>query len=309
MLATRLILDQGIEVIGVGFSSPFFDSGRGRRAAGILGVGFRSRDLTAGMIAVLKAPRYGYGKNCNPCTDCHRLMVASAASLLAELGASFIVSGEVLGQRPKSQTRDALNAVAKGAGRGLLLRPLCALLLEETAPEREGWVDRSRLLGISGRSRKVQLELAERYGLSGYQSPGGGCLLTEAGYCRKLKELKEHEGWKKEELSLLRVGRHFRLSSGARAVSGRDQEENEGLERLARPGDLLFQAAGRPGSLILLRKKEPVTPRDRELAAAICRRYSKERKSAGLAVNCRVKGEAGETVIAAGVEDTTGLMI
>ncbi|MDP8234915.1 MAG: hypothetical protein P9M08_00875 [Candidatus Erginobacter occultus] len=309
MLATRLVLDQGIEVIGVGFSSPFYSSQRGRRAAGSLGVPFFSRDITGEMIKILLAPVHGYGKHLNPCTDCHRLMVATAAGLLKELEASFIVTGEVLGQRPKSQTRDALNAVAKGAGRGLLLRPLSALLLPETVPEREGWVDRSYLLGISGRSRKVQLELAEQYGLTGYESPGGGCLLTEEGYCRKLKELKEHEGWEAEELNLLRVGRHFRLPSGARAVSGRNREENEELEKLARRGDILFQAAERPGSLVLLRKRGPVTPRDRELAAAICLRYSKEKDPVRLEIACRVKGEAGEKIVAAGAEDISALMI
>jgi len=309
MLAARLILDQGIEVTGIGFTSPFYGSDRGRRAAESLGIPFHSRDITGGMIAVLEKPRYGYGKNLNPCTDCHRLMVSTAASLLGELGASFIVSGEVLGQRPKSQTRDALNAVAKGAARGLLLRPLSALLLAETVPEREGWVDRSRLLGISGRSRKVQLELAERYGLTGYRSPGGGCLLTESGYCRKLKELKENEGWEEEELKLLAVGRHFRFPSGARAVSGRNREENEELERLARPGDLLFQAVERPGSLVLLRKRGPLTARDRELAAAVCRRYSKDKDTPGLAVGCRVAGREGETIVRAGEETLSGLMI
>ncbi len=309
MLAARLILDQEIEVEGIGFTSPFFGSGRGREAARALGIQFHSRDITTGMIGALERPVYGYGRNLNPCTDCHRLMVAAAAGLLDELGASFIISGEVLGQRPKSQTRDALNAVAKGAGRGLLLRPLSARLLEETVPEREGWVDRSRLLGLSGRSRKVQLELAERYGLSGYGSPGGGCLLTEAGYCRKLRELKEHEGWKEDELHLLRLGRHFRLPSGGRAVSGRDRAENEELERLARPGDLLFQAVERPGSLVLLRTLGAATARDRELAAAICLRYSKEKNVSRLAVGCRCPGESGATVVTARAEDVAGWMI
>ncbi len=308
MLAARLILDQGIEVTGVGFSSPFYGSRRGRRAAESLGTPFVSRDITREMIEVLSNPAHGYGKHLNPCTDCHRLMVSTAAGMLEELGASFIVTGEVLGQRPKSQNRDALNAVAKGAGRGLLLRPLSARLLPETVPEREGWVDRSRLMGISGRSRKVQLELAERYGLTGYQSPAGGCLLTEAGYCRKLKELREHEGWVPEELNLLRFGRHFRLPSGGRVVSGRNREENEILEKLAREGDYLFQAAERPGSLVLLRKPVEVTARDRELAAAVCLRYSKEKGVPRLALARWRPGEE-KAIIEAGAEDISGLMI
>ncbi len=308
LLAARLILDQGIAVTGLGFSSPFYGSRRGRRAAESLGIPFVSRDITGGMIEILSHPAHGYGKHFNPCTDCHRLMVSTAAGMLGELGASFIVTGEVLGQRPKSQTRDALNAVARGAGRGRLLRPLSARLLPETVPEREGWVDRSRLLGISGRSRKVQLELADKYGLTGYQSPAGGCLLTEAGYCRKLKELREHEGWIPEELNLLRVGRHFRLPSGARVVSGRNRKENEILEKLARKGDYLFQAAERPGSLVLLRKPGPVTPRDRELAAAVCLRYSKEKDPLRLALACWRPGEE-RTIIPAVPEDISGLMV
>ncbi len=309
ILATRLILDQGVEVIGVGFFSPFYTSSQGRRAAAGFEIPFYSRDLTEGMIAILTNPVYGYGKHLNPCTDCHRLMVATAAGLLQELEASFIITGEVLGQRSKSQTRDALNAVAKGAGRGLLLRPLSALLLAETVPEREGWVDRSRLLGISGRSRKVQLALAEKYGLTGYASPGGGCPLTEESFCRKLEELKEHEGWVPEELHLLRVGRHFRLPSGARVVSGRNREENEDLETLARGGDYLFQAAERPGSLVLLRARGPVTDRDRELAAAICLRYSKEKDPVRLEIVYREAGRDGATIIAALPEDISSFMI
>lgn len=309
ILATRLILDQEIEVIGVGFSSPFYTSSRGRRAAAGLEIPFYSRDLTEGMIAILNNPIYGYGKHLNPCTDCHRLMVATAAGLLDELGASFIFTGEVLGQRPKSQTRDAINAVAKGVGRGLLLRPLSALLLSETIPEREGWVDRSRLLGIFGRSRKIQFDLAEQYGLSDYSLPGGGCLLTEKSFCRKLKELKEHEGWEEAELNLLRVGRHFRLPPGGRVVSGRNQEENEELEKLAQEGDYLFQAAEHPGSLILLRKRGPVTDRDRDLAAAICLRYSKDKDAPRLKIICREMGRAGETTIEAIKEDISSLMI
>jgi len=226
ILAARVIMDQGIEVVGISFSTPFFSSERGRRSALELGIDFRSYDITAEYIGILSHPRYGYGRNCNPCTDCHRLMVLVAARKLEELEASFIVTGEVVGQRPKSQTRDALNAVAKVISTKLLLRPLSALLLSETFPEKEGWVDRSKLLSLSGRSRKAQLALAAEYGLKDYSSPGGGCLLTEPGYCRKLLELKEKEGWKIPDLELLRVGRHFRIPSGARVVSGRDDRDS-----------------------------------------------------------------------------------
>ncbi|MFH1039087.1 MAG: tRNA 4-thiouridine(8) synthase ThiI [PVC group bacterium] len=289
MLTARLILDQGIDVDGIGFFTPFFSSDRGRIAADRLGIPFYPFDITGEFIRILQKPRYGYGRNCNPCTDCHRLMVATAAGKLEERGAAFIITGEVLGQRPKSQTRDALNAVAKGAGRGLLLRPLSALLLEETIPEKKGWVDRSRLLGLSGRSRKEQLALAARYGLEGYSTPAGGCLLTEEHYCRRLKELKEREGWNAADLELLRVGRHFRLPSGAKVISGRDEGENLRLEQLAADGDLLLQAADKPGSLILLRAPGGSSPGDLELAAAVCARYSKEKGRPSLEIACRKK--------------------
>ena len=294
MLAARLIMDQGIEVIGVSYSTPFFSSERGRRSALELGIDFQSYDITAEYIGILRHPRYGYGRNCNPCTDCHRLMVSIATRKLEELAASFIITGEVVGQRPKSQTRDALNAVAKGTSPGLLLRPLSALLLPETMPEKEGWVDRSKLLSLSGRSRKDQFALAARYGLKDYSSPGGGCLLTEPGYCRKLLELKEQEGWKIPDLELLRVGRHFRISSGVRVVSGRDDQENRALIKLARENDYLFQAARRPGSLIILRCRGKLSPGDISVSAAICARYSKEKEESVFEIDYWRGGERKE---------------
>ncbi|MEA1928664.1 MAG: tRNA 4-thiouridine(8) synthase ThiI [Candidatus Auribacterota bacterium] len=278
MLASRLIMDQGIEVIGVSFSSPFFGSERGKRSARELEIDFRSYDISASYIGILKHPRYGFGKNCNPCTDCHHLMVAIAARRMEELEASFIITGEVVGQRRKSQTRDAMNAVARGTSSGLLLRPLSALLLDETIPEKEGWVDRSGLLGLSGRSRKEQFALAQKYDLKDYSSPGGGCLLTEAGYCRKLLELREEEGWTIPDLELLRVGRHFRVHPGVRVISGRDDRENQVLLKLGDDDDYLFQANRRPGSLIMLRFGGELSPEDINIAASICARYSKEKE-------------------------------
>lgn len=278
ILAARLILDQEIEVVGVGFSSPFFSSRRGRQSASALGVEFRSYDISKEYIDILLRPKYGYGKNCNPCTDCHRLMVSIAGRHMEEIGAAFIITGEVIGQRPKSQTRDALNAVAKAVKPGLILRPLSALLLAETIPEKEGWVDRSKLLNLSGRSRKIQFALAERYGLKDYSSPGGGCLLTDSSYCRKLMELRSEEGWDLDELELLRVGRHFRIRPGVRVVSGRNDQENHELLRLAKNRDYLFQACRNPGSLIVLRSRRKVSREDINTAASICARYSKGKR-------------------------------
>lgn len=275
ILAAELIRQQGIETIGVGFKSPFFGCEKGRRAARELGMPFYYFDIASQLIEILKHPRYGYGKNLNPCIDCHRMMVREAFRRMEYLGASFVVTGEVLGERPKSQNHSGLNAVAKAGKEGLLLRPLSALLLEETIPEREGWVNRQELLDISGRSRKRQIELAARFGIKDYPSPAGGCLLTESGYCRKLLELKNKEGWKAEHLELLRLGRHFRLLSGNKAVSGRNEAENRKLHEIALPDDYFFQAVEKPGSLALLRAKGGSSGDDIKVAASICTRYSK----------------------------------
>jgi len=294
ILAARLIREQGVEVVGIGFSSPFFDCRKGEEAAREMEIDFHCFDLSARFLQMMEHPPHGYGKNLNPCVDCHRLMVKEAFSRMERLGADFVITGEVLGQRPKSQNRAALRAVAGAGAPGLLLRPLSAKLLEETVAEKEGWVNRSRLLGLSGRGRKKQLELAERFGIKNYSSPGGGCLLTESEFCRRLKELKKHEGWKRRRIELLRLGRHFRLPSGARAVSGRDERENKELARRAVVGDYLFQAAGRPGSLVLLRKKTKPDRKDLELAASICARYSKEKSSSELKIRCWKKNENGD---------------
>ena len=294
LLAVRLIQEQGIEVIGIGFSSPFFSFVPGENAAGHLKIPFSHFDLTAELLKIIDHPRYGYGKNLNPCADCHQVMIREAFRRRKDLEADFVISGEVLGQRPKSQTRDMLNAVAGGGEKGLLLRPLSARLLPVTIPEKKGWVNRKKLFNISGRSRKRQLALAEKFGITEYSPPGGGCLLTEAAFCRKMMELKHQEGWKPEYLFLLSLGRHFRLPSETRVISGRDEKENDRMERVARRGDYLFQTAIHPGSLLLLKSRARPDQDDLITAAALAARYSRERTAAAVKVNCWVAGKSGE---------------
>ena len=190
-LAVRLIQNQGIVVTGINFSSPFFGADkRTERAAHDLGIDLRVEPVGEEYLErVLKNPVYGYGKNMNPCIDCHAFMFRKAGDLMEELGASFIITGEVLGQRPMSQNRSALNAVDKLSGyKGYIVRPLSARLLEATVPEKEGWIQRELLLDISGRSRTRQMKLAEEYGIKEYPSPAGGCLLTEQNFARRLKK-------------------------------------------------------------------------------------------------------------------------
>jgi hypothetical protein len=274
MLAARLLLEQSIEVLVLAFVTPFFGSEKARRAAGQLRLPLRVIDLTIPHWALLKNPRHGFGKNLNPCIDCHALMLREAGNLLDPLGADFLFTGEVLGQRPFSQTKPSLRAVEKTSGYpDLILRPLSALLLPETRPEREGLVDRSRLLDISGRSRRRQIALAEQYGLKDYPNPAGGCLLTDPLFTRRLRELWDHSpDPEMREVELLKVGRHFRLASGCKVVIGRNQRENEAIEAQAGTQDGKARALGYPGPVALI-IGQPETA-DWEQAAQLTAAYS-----------------------------------
>jgi tRNA-uridine 2-sulfurtransferase len=253
MLAARIIVEQGIQVQGVSFETPFFGAEKARRAAEQLKIPLKVLDITQDHWEMLKAPRYGYGKGMNPCIDCHALMVRRAAEYLKEIQADFLFTGEVLGQRPFSQTKPSLRAVEKESGhRDLILRPLSALLLKETKPEQEGLVDRSRLLDIHGRSRNRQMALAERYGLHDYPAPAGGCLLTDPIFSIRLKELFFHSpGPPLREVELLKAGRHFRLDSKIKVIIGRNEKENEFIETWVDPGDGWARVIGYPGPMAL----------------------------------------------------------
>jgi len=273
-LAVCVLRDQGIVVHGVFFESPFFDTRTARTAGDALGIPLHVVDFTADIVSILNAPHFGFGSCMNPCLDCHARMLARAGELLDEQGFHFLATGEVLNERPMSQTRRGLDVVASHSGRqDLIVRPLSAGLLPETEPERRGWVDRSRLLRLQGRGRKNQMRLAEQYGLKNYPSPAGGCRLTEPNFSRRLKDLKEHEGLNGvRSIELLRVGRHFRISDNVKAVVGRNEADNAAIEGLAELYDLLLTTEGMPGPTVLL----PMTA-DRDavsLGAAICARYA-----------------------------------
>jgi tRNA-specific 2-thiouridylase len=237
MIAIKLIVDQGVDVIAVhiktGFGGTKDVTDILRTRAKIAGAKFKVIDVREEYLQkILFDPKYGYGKNFNPCIDCHGYMFKVAKGVMDELGASFIVTGEVVGQRPMSQRADALQQVSRLADDKddkLILRPLCAKLLEPTTPEIEGWIDRERLLDISGRSRERQLKLVDEYGWEEYESAGGGCLLTEAHYSDRIREFIKHDSFEVPDIDLLKFGRHFRLPNGAKLVVGRNQEDNEGL--------------------------------------------------------------------------------
>ncbi len=213
-------------------------------------------------------------------------MISLACARLRELGADFLATGEVLGERPMSQNRGSLETVARESGAGeLLLRPLSARLLPPTVPEREGWVDRDSLLAIEGRSRKPQMELAERWGIIEYKAPAGGCLLTDPGFSQRLRELmRELPGFDRDDLELLKVGRHF-WSGRHRLVLGRNDAENERLKGLALPTDHLFRERDRPGPTALVRTEpRQATPEEGllEEAAGLLGRYGKGKAGIGV---------------------------
>lgn len=279
-LAARLLEDQGIVVIGVHFAGAYCPVLFGTRTqaelvAESLGIEYVRLPIDAEFVEMVKAPRYGRGKNMNPCIDCHILMLRRAWEYARHRNAAFIFTGEVLGQRPMSQHRQALELVAKRSGTaGWLLRPLSAKLLPETEPEKQRLVDRERLLNIEGRGRKRQLALAKELGISGFSSPAGGCLLTDASYSRRLREALAHDEDSVELFELLALGRHFRLDSGSRVVVGRNQPENEELRRRAQVG-VMVDASGLPGPVGLLTPDSGTV--DRLIAARLCARYSDRR--------------------------------
>ncbi len=278
-LALRLIHDQGIEVTALNFHTGFCftDARRATRkptqsatdgdtresggpsdalsAAAKLGIPIEVIDISKGYLEVLHHPQYGYGKNVNPCVDCRIHMFKQARELMLEVGAEFIFTGEVLGQRPKSQHLQALHLISDQSGLSdRLLRPLSALLLPPTLPEREGWIDRSKLMGFHGRTRKPQMALAAELGIEGYPQPAGGCcFLTDPQYGRKVRDMWEHsikDEMEWEDYLMLKVGRHIRLSDAAKVVVGRDEGENLFLEQF--PGNnIRLEVADFPGPVAL----------------------------------------------------------
>jgi tRNA-specific 2-thiouridylase len=254
MLAGHVIRTQGIDVVGLFFETPFFTSAKAKESAASIDLFLKIIDLTASHLEIVRKPKYGYGRNMNPCIDCHSLMLRRAGELLEKEEASFIISGEVLGQRPMSQNLRALSTVTKASGfNGLILRPLSAKHLPLTIPEQMGWVKREELLDFSGRSRKPQMGLAKKLNIQGYPSPAGGCLLTDPTFSRRLRDLLG-SGTECEvrEIELLKLGRHFRLSPRAKLVVGRNKEENETIHSSFREAGLILRVESIPGPTALL---------------------------------------------------------
>lgn len=259
-LAMKLIIDQGIDVLAINISTGF-GSTKDRREhmenmCKQVGAEFRIVDIQDEYLQdVLFDPKHGYGKNFNPCIDCHAKMFAVAKRIMEAEGASFLISGEVMGQRPMSQNKDALQTVLDESNcDGLLLRPMSALHLTPTIAEEKGWVDRSKLEGITGRSRTRQLELAREIGLEDFESPGGGCLLTDESFGKKMFDFIKYDKFEVKDIPVMKFGRHFRLENGAKLVIGRNQEENAHLEEIENDKYYHVRTVGIPGPHALLSK-------------------------------------------------------
>ena len=294
-LAVCLLREQGISVTGLSFESPFYDAARARSAAALLGVPLMVEDFTAGILAILEHPRHGFGSGLNPCIDCHAAMLRRAGQRMEAEGFHLVATGEVLNQRPMSQTRRSLGIVAADSGYdGWILRPLSARLLPETEPERRGWVDRSRLLDLNGRGRKPQYDLAARLGVTDYPGPAGGCRLTEPNYSARLRDLRAHEGLADlNAIELLRVGRHFRFGPAVKLIVGRDETDNAALVKRRGPHHLLLQPLDAAGPTALLDGR--ATESEIETAARICARYSDS--PAGQAARIEVMAGEGRRVL------------
>lgn len=255
VVVTKLVMEQGIEVIALHFTSDFqscpscFEDSQPARSAKELGIELIVRRHGMEYVDMVRSPRHGYGKNMNPCIDCRIFILKEAKKIMDEIGAGFIVTGEVLGQRPMSQHRNAIRLIEKESGlEGFILRPLSAKLFEHTFPEREGIIDREKLFNVSGRGRKVQFGLVNAYKLKEFGRPGGGCLLTDPIFSRKVKDLFTNiEGFTMKDISLLSIGRHFRLAGKTKLILGRNQMENETLMTFHAPGYTLLTPVGFKG--------------------------------------------------------------
>jgi tRNA-uridine 2-sulfurtransferase len=258
ILAAKFIQKLGIEVMPLHFSIPFSHNAKKPTCAmenmvlKNLGTELRQISLTEEFLELIKNPKYGFGSNMNPCIDCKILMLKKTKELMNDWDAKFVITGEVFGQRPMSQNRNALTIIEKKSGlEGFLLRPLSAKLLPPTIPEQEKWIDRDKLLNISGRGRKPQMELAEKLDIKDYAQPAGGCLLTDPEFAKRLKDILENGELSLENIELLKSGRYFRISNNTKLIVGRNEKENRRLEELAGEKDYLFMPKDTAGPTAL----------------------------------------------------------
>ena len=288
ILALRVILDLDIQVVALNLKTPFCtcdSQGKCFSQSVTEKWSVPLRRIYGGedYIQMIKHPRHGYGKNMNPCLDCRIYLLTKAREIMEREGADFVFTGEVLGERPMSQRMEAMNLIERESGlNGKVLRPLSALLLSPTLAEKEGKVDREKLFDFQGRSRKPQLELAGRLGINEFPTPAGGCLLTDQNFARKIKDSFIYKEDSLRHVHLLKMGRHFRLPTGAKVIAGRDQKENETLMSVSLPTESKFTAHDCKSTYVLLLGEN--SPENRSWAARICARYSDYENPSGIPV-------------------------
>jgi len=310
-LAVRMMQEQGFDVSAVAIKTPFcdFDCGRGcgfeiRERADDLNVNLKTVYLGDEYIEMLKHPKYGTGAGFNPCVDCRSMMFEAAKKHMDEIGAEFIISGEVLGQRPMSQHAPALRTIEKETGLlGKIVRPLSAALLPETDPEKDGLIKRENLGMIKGRTRKAQLKMAKDYGIENPPNAGGGCLLTDPGFGIRAKDLFEHiETPTINDIDLLKIGRQFRLDEETKLVVGRNKDENEIIKAIALPNDILLESRDYMGPVSILRGKN--ASNHIEFASSVTLRYSDSPKGEKCYVSINKDEEKNEMVAESANEDS-----
>lgn len=285
-LAVKLILDQGLDVEAVNFVSPFCLCGKGgcgaAQVAKNLHVPLKTISVGEEYLRIVRKPRFGYGRNMNPCVDCRIFMLKKAKKYAKEMGASFIFTGEVLGQRPMSQQLCTLGIIEKEAGlKDQIVRPLSAKLLPPTEAEKRGLVKRDKFLEIEGRARKTQLKLAQELNVTDYSCPSGGCLLTYREFACKLRDLFDHKKRVSlRDVQLLKIGRHFRFGKN-KIIVGRNEAENHLLLRMRMASDYCFEAqnTGSPMTLLQGPKTRTAIEKAAELTA-----YHSDKKLGDLSV-------------------------
>ncbi len=276
ILAALVLKKQGIDVTWISFTTPFFDCAAALKASQSTGIPLIIEDITDEYLNMLVDPPAGYGKNMNPCMDCHALMFAKAGIVMQKKGFDFLFSGEVAGQRPKSQNKNSMRYVEKKSGfEGHILRPLSGRLLPETIVEKKGLVHREKLLSISGRSRKIQIKMAKQFGIKDYPPPAGGCLLTDHGFSKRLKDLMfKQKKFQRRDLFLLKYGRHFRLDNNTKIIVGRSKQDNDNIMKFyIKDKDILIKHSFMPGPDLLI--PWGATESLVQKAASICAGYTK----------------------------------
>lgn len=291
ILASRVVAAQGVKVKAIKFVSPFFDYDVLRDIKGYqeevktnFGIDVLVEDISNQYLELLHNPAHGFGKNFNPCIDCKIFMFRRARQMMKELGASFLITGEVLGQRPMSQRRDTLNVIERDSGnRSFLLRPLSAKLMRETEAELKGWVDREKLYDFSGRGRSRQIALAKELGITEFPAPAGGCRLADPILSRRIAQIYSGNFVVKPaditiaDIRFLMVGRQFLLPGGGWLVLGRNEVENDAIVEIRQKGDIMLLMEEHPGPTALLRRSDTLYDRDDKL-------HSDIKKAAGLVV-------------------------